>query len=153
PLTVCNAKKAIILIYMGKAEILERDSVWVHSVNSRIPLPSVIRLVFFVKAPKKRIILNRRNLLIRDQHTCQYCGRRTHPLTIDHVVPKNYGGGNSWENLVVACLPCNNRKANRTPEQAGLKLIRKPKKPSYFFYIQYFLGIKDEKWRPYLFMD
>lgn len=152
PLTVCNAKKAIILIYLGKAEILEKDSVWIHSVNTKIPLPSVIRLIFFINAPKKKIILNRKNLLIRDRHRCQYCNRRVNPLTIDHVIPRNYGGNNSWENLVVACLPCNNRKANRTPEQAGMNLIKKPKKPNYFFYIQSFLGIEDERWRPYLFM-
>lgn len=153
PLTVCNGKKAIILLYLGKAEILEEDSGWVHSVNTKMRLPSVIRLVFFVKAPKKRVILNRKNLLIRDGYSCQYCGHRAHHLTIDHVIPKNFGGNNSWENLVVACLPCNNKKANRTPEQAGMKLIKKPKKPNYFFYIQHYFGIKDTRWRPYLFMD
>ncbi len=153
PLTVCNVKKAVILIYLGKAEIVEKSVLWLHSVNSVFPLPSVIRLVSFIRLPRKKILLNRKNLLVRDQYRCQYCGRRTHPLTIDHVIPKQYGGKNTWDNLVVACLPCNNRKANRTPEQAGMKLLATPKKPNHFFYIQYFIGIKDERWKPYLFLD
>jgi len=153
PLTVCNAKKAIILVYLGKAEIIEKDSGWLHSVSARFPIPSVIRLVRYIRAPRKRILLNRKNLLIRDQYTCQYCGKKRLPLTIDHVIPKQYGGRDSWENLVVACLPCNNRKANRTPEQAGMRLISKPKRPNQLFFIQYFIGIKDEKWKRYLFLD
>ncbi|RMG69172.1 MAG: HNH endonuclease [Calditrichaeota bacterium] len=153
PITVCNVKKAIILIYLGKAEIIERRPQWVHSVSFQLPLPSVIRLMVFVKVPRKKVLLNRKNLLIRDHFTCQYCGRRTHPLTIDHVIPRQYGGKDTWENLVVACLPCNNRKANRTPEQAGMKLINQPRRPNHFFYIQHFIGVKEESWRPYLFMS
>ncbi|RMF60591.1 MAG: HNH endonuclease [Calditrichaeota bacterium] len=152
PLAVCNVKKAIILIYLGKAEAVEKDSAWVRSVSTRIRLPVVIRLVKFARAPQRRIMLNRKNLLIRDGYSCQYCGRRTHPLTVDHVIPKQFGGKDTWENLVIACLPCNNRKANRTPEQAGMKLLNKPRKPNHFFYFQHFIGIKDERWRPYLFM-
>ncbi|RMH82940.1 MAG: HNH endonuclease, partial [Calditrichaeota bacterium] len=145
PLSVCNAKKAIILIYLGKAEAVETDSAWVRSVNTRMPLPSVVRLRRYARAPRRRIVLNRKNLLIRDNYTCQYCNRRTHPLTIDHVIPKHLGGKDTWENLVIACLPCNNRKGNRTPEQAGMKLINKPRRPNHFFYFQHFIGVKDER--------
>ena len=152
PLAVCNVKKAIILIYLGKAEPIEKDSAWIRSVTTQIRLPIVIRLVKFARAPQRRIILNRKNLLIRDNYTCQYCGRRTHPLTVDHVIPKQFGGSDTWENLVIACLPCNNRKANRTPEQAGMSLLNKPRKPNHFFYFQHFIGVKDERWKPYLFM-
>lgn len=152
PLAVCNVKKAIILIYLGKAEPIEKDSAWVRSVSTQIRLPIVIRLIRFARAPQRRIILNRKNLLIRDNYTCQYCGRHTQPLTVDHVVPKQFGGKDTWENLVIACLPCNNRKANRTPEQAGMKLLNPPRKPHHFFYFQHFIGIKDERWKPYLFM-
>jgi 5-methylcytosine-specific restriction endonuclease McrA len=153
PLTICNVKRAIRLIFMGKAEMVEKNSGWIHTVSNRFPIPSVIRLSRFIKVPRKRIQLNRRNLLIRDDYTCQYCGRKTHPLTIDHVIPKHYGGKDTWENLVVACLPCNHKKANRTPEQAGMKLIKPPRKPHYFFYLQKIIGIKDEHWKPYLFME
>ena len=153
PLTVCNVKKAIILIYLGKAELIEHNHGWIRSISTRYPIPSVIRLITYVRAPRKRIVLNRKNLLIRDNYTCQYCGRRTHPLTVDHVIPKQYGGKDTWENLVIACLPCNNRKANRTPEEAGMSLIRKPKRPNAFFFFQHFIGVKDEKWKPYLFLE
>ncbi len=153
PLSVCNVKKAVILIYLGKAEPIEEDSIRLHSVNSSMPLPLVVRLVRYAHSPKKRVILNRKNLLIRDNYTCQYCGRRAHPLTIDHLVPRQMGGKDTWENLVVACLPCNNRKANRTPEQAGMKLLSRPRRPNHYFFFIHFFGSKHERWKPYLFMD
>lgn len=153
PVTVCNIKKAIILIYLGKAEAIENDSAWIRSVNFKMPLPVVIRLIRYARAPQKRILLNRKNLLMRDNHACQYCGRTAQPLTVDHVIPKQFGGKDTWENLVIACMPCNNRKANRTPEQAGMKLINKPKRPNHFFFFQHFLGVKYDCWKPYLFMD
>ncbi|OPX34162.1 HNH endonuclease [candidate division KSB1 bacterium 4484_188] len=152
PLTVCNVKRAITLIYLGKAEMVEKNSGWLHSVSMQVPIPSVIRLGRQIKVPRTRILLNRKNLIIRDNHTCQYCGKKTSPLTIDHVIPKHYGGKDTWENLVVACQACNHRKANRTPEQAGMTLIRKPQKPHYFFYLQKIIGVKDQQWKPYLFI-
>lgn len=152
PLTVCSAKKAIVLIFLGKAEAIEVDSYLVRSINYQLPLPIVIRLLKYARAPRRRIVLNRKNLLVRDHHACQYCGRTANPLTVDHVIPKQFGGGDSWENLVIACLPCNNKKANRTPEQAGMKLLNHPRKPNHFFYLQHFFGVKHEQWRRYLFM-
>ena len=152
PLSVCTVKRAIRLIYLRKAEMVEKNSGWIHSVSTKVPIPCVIRLARRVKVPHKKIILNRKNLMIRDNFTCQYCGKRSHDLTIDHVIPKQYGGKDTWENLVVACQSCNNRKANQTPEQAGLKLIRPPRKPHYFFYLQKIIGVKYEAWKPYLFI-
>lgn len=152
PLSVCNVKRAVTLIFLGKAEMIEKNSGWIHSVTIQLPIPSVIRLSRQVKVPHKKILLNRKNLLIRDNYTCQYCGRRVHPLTIDHVIPKNYGGKDTWENLVVACQACNHRKANKTPDQAGMNLITQPRKPHYFFYLHKIIGVKDEQWKPYLFM-
>lgn len=153
PLTICNVKKAVILIYLGKAEAIEKDDYEIRSVHSQMPLPVVIRLIRFARAPKRRIILNRKNLLIRDQYTCQYCSKKSPPLTIDHVVPKQFGGKDTWENLVIACLGCNNRKGNQTPDQAGLQLLSKPRRPNHFFFFQHFLGVKNERWKPYLFMN
>jgi 5-methylcytosine-specific restriction endonuclease McrA len=152
PLTVCNVKRAVILIFLGKAEMIEKNSGMLHSVSLQIPIPSVVRLSRHVKIPQKRIILNRKNLLIRDNSTCQYCGRKVQPLTIDHVIPKHYGGKDSWENLVVACQTCNNKKGNKTPDQAGMHLIRTPQKPHYFFYLHKIIGVKDSHWKPYLFL-
>ena len=93
PLAFCNAKKAIVLIFLGKAEAVENDNVEVHSVNFRMPMPLVVRLSRHARTPRRRVILNRKNLLIRDGHACQYCGKSTPPLTIDHIVPRQRGGG------------------------------------------------------------
>ncbi|MFN2126844.1 MAG: HNH endonuclease, partial [Anaerolineales bacterium] len=86
PLTICNVKRAVILIFLGKAEMIENNSGVLHSVSLEMPIPSVIRLARNVRAPRKQIMLNRKNLMIRDNHTCQYCGRRVQPLTIDQVI-------------------------------------------------------------------
>jgi len=152
PLSVCNVKRAVVLIFLGKAEMVEKNSGILHSISTHIPIPSVIRLSRHIKVPQKRILLNRKNLMIRDNYTCQYCGKKVQPLTIDHIIPKHFGGSDSWENLVVACQICNHKKGNRTPEQAGMHLIQKPKKPHYFFYLYKIIGIKDSHWKPYLFL-
>ncbi|MFW6125792.1 MAG: HNH endonuclease, partial [Chloroflexota bacterium] len=91
-----------------------------------IPLPSVIRLVYVVKRPHRQKKLTRHEVFRRDAYTCQYCGRQTRQLTLDHVVPRYKGGKHIWENVVSACIPCNSRKAGRTPEEASMKLIRQP---------------------------
>ncbi len=97
PLSVCNVKRAVVLIFLGKAEMVEKNSGVLHSINQQITIPSVIRLSRQIRVPHKRILLNRKNLMIRDNHTCQYCGKKVQPLTIDHVIPKQYGGTDSWE--------------------------------------------------------
>ncbi len=153
PLGVCTAKRAIILIFLGKAEIVEEDGRFVHSVSLVYPLPSVVRLIFFVSRPMRRIVLSRRNVLKRDGFRCQYCGSTSKPLTVDHVIPRRLGGKDIWENLCCACTDCNNRKGNRSPEEAGMKLLRPPTKPTFITYIQNFIGVADIKWKPYLFMD
>lgn len=153
PLSVCTAKKAIILIYLGKAEIIERYDRLVRSVSLAIPLPSIVRLSRFVKMPRKRVILSRRNIIKRDRHQCQYCGATDKPVTVDHVIPKERGGGDTWENLVCACVSCNAKKGNRTPEEAGMRLLRQPRRPNHLIFIQHFVGIADERWKPYLFME
>jgi 5-methylcytosine-specific restriction endonuclease McrA len=97
-------------------------------------------------------MLTRKNVLLRDNNQCQYCGTSRGPMTVDHIIPKTMGGTDSWENLVCACPRCNNKKGNRTPEQAGMKLPRKPSRPSYITFIQR-NGEVSKRWRPYLFMD
>jgi 5-methylcytosine-specific restriction endonuclease McrA len=84
---------------------------------------------------------------------CQYCGFNHGPFTIDHVIPKRSGGLDTWENLVCACISCNNKKGDRTPEQANMPLLKTPRRPSHLFFIQSFLGHPDDSWKPYLFMN
>ncbi|HDI52101.1 HNH endonuclease [candidate division KSB1 bacterium] len=153
PMSVCSAKRAIVLLYLGKAEIVERHEQWVRSVTTALPLPSIVRLGRYIRVPHKRILLTRKNILKRDHYRCQYCGRDDKPLTIDHVIPKERGGQDVWENLVAACTDCNNRKGNRTPEQAGMHLLKKPRKPNYLTFIQHYIGISDDRWKPYLFLS
>ncbi|MEW6684916.1 MAG: HNH endonuclease [Candidatus Edwardsbacteria bacterium] len=153
PLSICKAKRAIVLVYLGKAEIVERDGRLIHSVSGSFPLPSVVRLSFYVKTPKKDINLTRQNIIKRDQHTCQYCGTTKGPLTTDHIIPKSQGGEDSWENLVCACIKCNNKKGDRNPKEAKMPLYRRPKKPHYLTFIHCFITAPDSHWKPYLFLE
>ena len=153
PLSVCRAKRAVVLVLLGKAEIIEEKPVRLRAMSFSLPLPSIVRLSLYIKAPKREIPLTRKNILRRDGFRCQYCGARDVPLTTDHVVPRSQGGRDVWGNLVCACVSCNNKKGNRTPRQAGLTLLKKPKKPHRFGYIKFYTSIPDRRWRPYLFLD
>jgi 5-methylcytosine-specific restriction endonuclease McrA len=154
PLTVCPARRALVLLFQGKAELIETaDGLKVRTVNNAYALPSVVRLWDYRNVPFKRIMLSRKNILTRDDHRCQYCGTRRGPMTIDHVIPRKQSGGDTWENLVTACVKCNNKKGDRTPERAGMVLHRRPARPTYVNFIQRFIGVSDRRWRPYLFMD
>ncbi|MFC2131451.1 HNH endonuclease [Bacteroidota bacterium] len=153
PICVCTAKKAIILLYLMKAELIsKRTGLQVRSVSHIMPYPSVIRLISYIRIPYRKIELSRRNIHYRDNSHCQYCGKKTKELTIDHVIPKSRGGDDSWENLVSACKKCNNKKANRTPEEAGMKLIKKPYRPNYIMFIQRYMNGMNKDWKPFLFM-
>ena len=154
PMSVCNVKKAIILLFLGKAELIEaHDGRQLHSVSMTMPFPSIVRLGVYIHIPYKKIILSRKNILRRDGHRCQYCARTDASLTVDHLLPKSRLGEDSWENLVTACVECNNRKGDRTPEEARMKLIRKPMKPNHVTFIRHFVGTVAESWKPYLFMN
>ena len=152
PIAVCNAKKAVILIYLGKAEIVESLDAEIRSVSLSMVFPSVVRLQIYIYKPYTPVILSRKNIHRRDRSTCQYCGKKTTPLTVDHIIPRNFGGKDTWDNLVCACFRCNNRKGNRTPDQAGLKLLKKPNRPSRLFFLQFYIEKPHETWRPYLFL-
>jgi 5-methylcytosine-specific restriction endonuclease McrA len=153
PLSVCSVRRAVLMMFLGKAEMIEKhDGVVVRSVRSHFSVPSVVRLDAYTRIPRKHIILSRKNIIKRDGGRCMYCGTSDGPMTVDHVVPKRFGGTESWENLVAACMSCNNKKGNRTPEQAGLKLLKKPHRPNHIMFIQHFLGVADNRWRPYLFL-
>ena len=154
PLSVCTVKRAVVLVFLGKAEIVETaDGLTLRSAYRAYPIPSIVRLGFYIKVPQKRILLTRKNVIKRDGHTCQYCGEMRGEMTVDHVIPKIYGGADSWENLVCACTRCNNLKGDKTPEQAGFALLRHPRRPNQITFIQQFVGISDSRWRQYLFLD
>ncbi|OPX17719.1 HNH endonuclease [candidate division WOR-3 bacterium 4484_100] len=154
PLTILKLKRAITLLILGKVEMIENeDGAMIHAISVAYPIPSVIRLKYFVHIKRKEISLTKKNIIKRDNHQCQYCGRRTGMMTTDHIIPKALGGDDSWENLVCACLECNNKKGNRTLKQAGMKLLRKPRRPSYFTFILREFVNPSVKWRPYLFQS
>lgn len=154
PLSVCNLRKAVVLIYLGKAEsVIADDRKVLHSVSKAFPWPSIIRISRFVKVPYKKVVLTRKNILRRDGFKCAYCGRSDLPLTIDHVIPKARGGDETWENLITACTVCNNKKGDRTPDEARMKLLYQPFKPSHIMFIKNVVGRLDERWKPYLYLS
>jgi 5-methylcytosine-specific restriction endonuclease McrA len=129
PLNVCNIRRAIVLVLNGKAEVLEEYDLMIGTSSSLYDAPSVIRLVYMIKRPYPRVKLCRRELFIRDEFTCQYCGVQTRDLTVDHIIPRSKNGPHTWENLVSACRQCNHRKGGKTIEEARLKLRTTPKEP------------------------
>ena len=152
PLTICRARRAVVLMYQGKAEMLEDGVGFIHSTAATFPLPSVIRLDYFIKRPYRMRKLTRFEIFNRDHYTCQYCGKQSRQLTLDHVIPRYRGGQHTWENVVSACVACNRRKAGRTPKEAGMHLLRLPSVPKdgHFFRVPYnYLQARDE-WRKYL---
>jgi 5-methylcytosine-specific restriction endonuclease McrA len=103
--------------------------------------------------PYKKVVLTRKNILRRDAYRCGYCGRGDLRLTIDHIIPKARGGTDSWDNLISACTICNNKKSDRTPEEANMSLLTKPFKPSHIMFIKNVVGKLDENWKPYLYLS
>ncbi|MGE0200066.1 MAG: HNH endonuclease [Candidatus Melainabacteria bacterium] len=128
PLNICHWQRAATLLVKGKAETVERNG---REIHPGMPLPVVIRLLYYVKIPHKDIPLTRRNVMHRDGYTCQYCGKRSE-LTIDHVIPRSKGGRDTWKNVVVACQQCNVKKGDKTPQQAGMQLRKNPSRPVNF---------------------
>jgi 5-methylcytosine-specific restriction endonuclease McrA len=153
PLNVCSARRALLLIFRGKAQTVEASDQAVRTVETRFTLPSVVRLENYVRAPRRSVVLSKRNILRRDGQQCQYCGVRHKVMTVDHIVPRRLGGPATWENLVCACAACNTKKGDHTPEKVGLCLRRQPKRPNNVNFIRNFLGVSDKRWKPYLFVD
>jgi 5-methylcytosine-specific restriction endonuclease McrA len=147
PVQVTNVRRAFSLLYQGLARAIDSQfrlydfADWatlsaqgedaISTVNRLIRVPRVVVLQAYEHIPKGRVRFSRLNIYARDDDTCQYCGRqlRRSELNLDHVVPRSHGGSTSWENIVCSCIECNLRKGGRTPEQAGMKLIRRPVRP------------------------
>ncbi|MBA2337116.1 MAG: HNH endonuclease [Acidimicrobiia bacterium] len=128
PLSVVSARRAVVLVVRERAEVVESNGHIYHSEHLAVSAPSVIKLRRYVKVRfDRRTPLNRRAVFLRDDHSCQYCGQPAENL--DHVVPRAQGGGHTWDNVVAACRRCNTRKGGRTPDQAGVSLLRQPHAP------------------------
>ncbi|KKJ01357.1 HNH endonuclease [Prochlorothrix hollandica] len=150
PLNITNWRRAIVLLLKGKAEQLEHNG---KIIYAGFPLPTVIRLRHYVRVPYREIPLTRRNILDRDGHTCQYCGTTGEGLTLDHVLPRSRGGGDTWENMVTACNHCNVRKGNRTPTEAAMPLGISPRRPHSSLYFEMRKSVQSghhKEWRKYI---
>lgn len=138
PLMYCNMKRAVILVYLNKAEIVRETGQVLRSISASLPIPAVIRLLGrMARQFIPKVTYTRKNIHTRDNYTCQYCGTKEAPLTLDHVLPVSRGGKSTWDNVVTACLSCNTRKANRTPEEAHMLLHKPPKKPTILMQVDF----------------
>lgn len=152
PLSVCNVRKSLMLIFLDKAELLhDYPGLKIRSVRMDFDFPSVIRLRTYARIPFKNIVLTRKNIIKRDSHKCQYCGKST-DLTIDHIIPRSRGGKDTWENLVAACDRCNHKKGNRTPKEANMPLLRDPFRPNHIIFLREYMGRIQDPWKPYLYL-
>jgi 5-methylcytosine-specific restriction endonuclease McrA len=151
PIHVCNTRRAMGLILGGKADLVLNGRGYIHTVAASYPRPSIIRLEKMVHRPRMTVRLTKREVLRRDNYTCQYCGKSAANLTIDHVVPRHLGGLHVWENLVAACPACNHRKGGRMVDQAQMRLLREPATPPAS--AKYLFGRhmhENEDWLPFI---
>jgi 5-methylcytosine-specific restriction endonuclease McrA len=151
PLNVCQVRRAMVLLFWGKAEVIENGRGYLHSASGIYEIPSVIRISYYIKRPRRQYRITKLGIFTRDHYTCQYCGRTCRELTLDHVVPRRLGGEHSWGNVVSACVPCNCRKAGRTPKEASMPLLCQPLEPrnsSFYLHSQH-SGIRAE-WHKYM---
>lgn len=149
PLSVVPVRRALCLVLDGKAEVVHEGNTVIRSASLVLNLPVVIRLRYLVRVPfRRRTALSRRALFIRDGHRCQYCGGAAD--SIDHVIPRSRGGRHVWDNVAAACRPCNLRKRDRTPEEAGMRLASIPRVPRDGVWIDASVGHVPDAWRPYL---
>ncbi len=152
PLSVCSIQRSMKLLFLEKAELLHDDPKRIlRTTRKNYSYPSVIRLRSYIRVPYTRLVLSRRNIMRRDDFTCQYCNKKT-KLTIDHVIPKSRGGTDTWENLTTACERCNVKKGSFTPKEANMVLKTKPYRPIAFTFFRDINGGVQEPWKPYLYM-
>lgn len=172
---ICTARRALTLLFEGHAQVVlgaqdgsfqtysfdqwqdfseqEPHPESIHTISFKLRVPRVILLVMFDRMPKKEVKFTRHNIFERDNNMCQYCGQTfdRKDLNLDHVIPRDRGGPTSWENIVCSCIPCNTVKANHTPQEAGMHLIRKPKRPKWRPFVQVNLGLTHhESWKHFI---
>jgi 5-methylcytosine-specific restriction endonuclease McrA len=172
---VCSVRRALTLLFQGHAQVVLGDDdgafqtfnfrQWrdfseaephpesIHTVSFKIRVPRVILLLVFDQLPQKEVKFTRHNIFERDKNTCQYCGRTfdRKDLNLDHVVPRDRGGPTTWENIVCSCIPCNTRKSNRTPAEAGMRLVRKPRRPKWRPFVHITVGVpRHAQWQHFI---
>jgi 5-methylcytosine-specific restriction endonuclease McrA len=149
PLGVVSARRAVVLVLSGKADMVHADGSEFRSERLRVPAPSVIRLRYFVRVPyQRRAPLSRRAVFLRDGGRCQYCGKKAE--SIDHVVPRSRGGEHTWENVVAACSRCNSSKRDHLLDETHLRLHRWPEAPRHLNWVVVSVGHVPEHWEQYL---
>lgn len=154
PLHIAAARRALTLMAKDVVVVVEEDDTL--EVYPGIFLPLVVRLRNPIHVPYRLTVLTRKNILTRDRNSCQYCGKKVNPreLTLDHIMPESRGGKYSWDNLVACCSPCNRKKSNQTPEEAGMVLLHRPR-PSTLHTSRYMLRMigmeEDKRWEKYIF--
>lgn len=159
PLRVVHWRKAVTLWCQGKVEILSVYDREIRAVSFSFKLPSVIRLLRYIKIKRRfdYVPFSRANIYARDEYTCQYCGDTcpTSELTFDHILPVAHGGRKDWENIVTSCINCNREKGGRTPAEARMQLIRAPRRPASTPAIRITVGLRHapESWRDYLYWN
>ncbi len=155
PINICAARRAIVLVLKGLAMPEEENGHYLHAARITMRVPSVIRLLEYRRIPHQTRALSRKNILLRDRNTCQYCALvlPSGELTLDHVIPRSRGGSSSWENLVACCHPCNRKKGNHLVSETDLELIKEPRPFTLHTsrHIMRMIGRSDVKWRKYLF--
>jgi 5-methylcytosine-specific restriction endonuclease McrA len=143
------------MMWLRKVEVVRNYERMVRSVSRAISMPAVVRLHNYVRLRRVRLGFSRRSVFTRDSYRCQYCGTRCSPsdVTCDHVVPRSQGGSTDWENIVAACKDCNRNKGGRTPIEAGMKLLKRPRQPDdlpMVFRIELGDRAAPEPWREFL---
>lgn len=151
PINVCSSRRAIGLILTGKASLVMNGRGEIRTVTRVFPAPSIIRLDKMIRRPRPRVRLTKREILRRDNYTCQYCGQHSPNLTIDHIIPRRLGGDHTWENLVAACPACNHRKGSRTLEQSQMHLLQPPGEPPASAFYLYGRHLSENvEWVPFI---
>jgi 5-methylcytosine-specific restriction endonuclease McrA len=154
PLSIISVQRAVVLLLKEKAELVEATAERLHASYTSVPVPLVIRLVYYVRIPHPVVLApTRRSVALRDNFTCQYCGSTPGRglLTLDHVLPRSRGGQTSWENVVAACRACNMRKGNRTPDEAHMALRKPPGRPHYIAFLLLSEAGPKDVWQKYVY--
>jgi 5-methylcytosine-specific restriction endonuclease McrA len=155
PLGVLSWKKAVTLVFLGKVEVLKEYEKEIKGVSITVRQPAVIRLLRLVRHNRTAVKFSRRNIFLRDDYTCQYCGEQFDPkgLTCDHIIPKSRGGVTEWTNIVTSCIRCNLKKGDKLLEDVNMHPRKRPSRPNGFYMIMLHVGVKmlPEYWKDYLF--
>lgn len=149
PLSVVSGHRAAILVYDGKADVVESNGEVIRSERLTLDVPTVVRLRYFVRIRYEHTCaISRRGVFARDNYVCQYCGDKAD--SIDHIRPRSRGGNHTWENVVAACSRCNSRKKDRMPAEIGFKLHRRPQAPSRMSWVLSLAADVPHTWQSYL---